>query len=64
MVNKNEISSSHPKLSRIFKWYKKDFKVEGEKDLIAYINLYSTVKIEPDATVDFKEYDWDLNESK
>lgn len=62
--NKNEITKNNPKLSRIFKWYKKDFKVNGEKNLIAYINQYSTMKIAPNTTLDFKEYDWDLNEKK
>ena len=61
---KNDISNSSPKLSKIFKWYKKDFTVNGKKDLIAYINQYSTVKINSDATVGFKEYNWSLNEKK
>lgn len=60
--NKNELSQTNPKLSHIFKWYKKDFKVNGEKDLIAYINKYAKTKINPDATIDFLEYNWSLNE--
>jgi len=61
---KNEISEDNIKISKIFKWYKKDFKVNGQKDLIAYINQYSTTKIGPNAKVEFKEYNWDLNEKK
>ena len=61
---KNEIKEDHVNLSKIFKWYKKDFKVNGQKDLIGYINQYSTIKVDPDAKVAFKEYNWDLNEMK
>ena len=60
--DKNEISSNNPKLSKIFKWYKKDFKVNGEKDLIGFINKYSKIKIKSDASLDYKEYNWNLNE--
>ncbi len=60
--NKNDISSDNPKLSRIFKWYKNDFVFEGEEDLIVFINQYSTIKIEMKADIDYKDYNWDLNE--
>ena len=61
---KNELSEKKIRISKIFKWYKKDFKVNGQKDLIAYINQYSTVQINSDAKIDFNEYNWDLNEKK
>jgi hypothetical protein len=61
---KNEINEDHIKLSKIFKWYKKDYKLNGQKDLIAYVNQYSTVKINPNTKIEFKEYNWDLNEMK
>jgi len=36
--NKNDISASNPKLSKIFKWFKKDFKIGGRNNLIGFIN--------------------------
>jgi len=62
--NKNEISIRNTKLSKIFKWYKKDFKVSGESNVIQFINQYSNVKIETDATIDYLDYNWNLNEKK
>lgn len=62
--NKNDISANNPKLSKIFDFYTGDFKVNGKKDLIAYINQYSTIKINPKAKYTFKEYDWSLNVQK
>jgi len=59
--NKNEISSTNPKLSKIFKWYKKDFNVD-EGNLISFINKYSNTKINTDADIDYKDYNWNLNE--
>jgi hypothetical protein len=62
--DKNEINASIPRLSSIFDWYKKDFVVNGEVDVIGYINSYSNTKIDPSASVDFKNYDWNLNEKQ
>jgi hypothetical protein len=55
----NTISSNKLELSRIFKWYKGDFK-NGE--LIQFIDPYTEVKIDPKAKISYKEYDWSLNE--
>ena len=60
--DKNEISASILKLSSIFDWYKNDFTENGS--LIEYINQYSEVKINSNAQVDYKNYDWNLNEAK
>lgn len=62
--DKNDISANTPKFSKIFDFYTGDFKVDGKKDLIAYINQYSNIKINPNAKYGFKEYDWSLNEQK
>jgi len=59
--NKNETHPTDPKLSKIFKWYKKDFKVNGEPDVIAFINQYSNIKIDKDANIDYLDYNWNLN---
>ncbi|MCK7589014.1 DUF547 domain-containing protein [Subsaxibacter sp. CAU 1640] len=60
--DKNEISENNPKLSKIFDFYTGDFKVNGKKNLIAYINKYSNTKINPNTKYTFLEYDWSLNE--
>ena len=53
----NEIGADVVKLSKIFEWYKVDF-----GDLIEYINKYSTVKVNQDATIEFVDYNWALNQ--
>jgi len=62
--DKNEINPSNPKISSIFKFYPKDFEVDGETDIAGYINKYSKTKIDAGATLSYKEYDWSLNEQK
>lgn len=62
--DKNDISANNPKVSAIFDWYAKDFTVNGKKDVIAYINQFSETKINPGATLSYKNYNWDLNEQK
>jgi len=60
--DKNEISENSAKLSSIFDWYKKDFKENGT--VVDYINQYADTKINTGASISYKEYDWNLNESK
>lgn len=60
--DKNDISAQNPKLSKIFSFYTGDFKVDGKKDLIGYINQYSKTKINANAKYTFKDYNWNLNE--
>lgn len=62
--DKNDISPSNPKLSSIFDWYQKDFKVDGKQDVIGFINQYAKTKINPGATITYKEYNWSLNEQE
>jgi hypothetical protein len=62
--NKNDISSTNVNLSKIFKWYKKDFILNGKKDLIGYINQYRNTKIASDAIIDYLDYNWNLNEKE
>ncbi|MEL6812012.1 MAG: DUF547 domain-containing protein [Bacteroidota bacterium] len=59
---KNEISANNPKLSSIFDWYRKDYTVNGEQDVVAYINQYSNTKISQGSPLNYKEYNWNLNE--
>lgn len=60
--SKNELDKNNPKLSSIFKFYPKDFKVNNEQDIIGYINKYSTVQIKTTAPIQYLEYNWGLNE--
>ena len=62
--SKNEISTNHLKLSKIFDWYQKDFIIQGNNNVIGFVNayLFKKIKISPDATIEYFEYDWNLNE--
>ncbi|MEN8927666.1 MAG: DUF547 domain-containing protein [Flavobacteriales bacterium] len=59
-TNENSISADKIELSKIFDWYKEDFGGDNAK-LIEFLNKYSATKINPDAEVRFKDYNWDLN---
>lgn len=60
---KNEIkSSSKASLSKLFSWYRGDF--TKKTSLVEYINQYADIKLDKRADIDFKDYDWALNEQK
>jgi len=59
-TSKNSISESKITISKIFKWFKSDFP-KGDA-FINYLNKYSTVKIFPDININYKTYNWSLNE--
>lgn len=48
-------------ISKIFEWYADDFKENGGS-VIKFLNEYGNVTIEEDAKIEYKEYNWDLNE--
>ena len=56
---KNEITADKVIVSKIFDWYKDDF---NKGDLIKFLNTYSEVEINPTATIEYKDYDWSLND--
>lgn len=58
--NRNEISENSIKISKIFQWFSKDFKQDG--DLINFLNNYSAITISAKANKSFKDYNWNLNE--
>lgn len=58
---RNKIATEKPQLSMLFKWYEMDFSKNGSS-VIAFINRYSTVKINQKAKISYLEYDWGLNE--
>lgn len=49
-------------LSKIFDWYKDDFKADG--GALAFINKRRSSQIPTDAKITYQEYDWGLNEAK
>ena len=49
-------------LSKIFDWYKDDFKADG--GALAFINKRRTPPIPADAKIGYQDYDWNLNEAK
>lgn len=60
--DKNDMSASNPKVSSIFDWYKKDYKINGKQDVIGFINQYSRIKISSNSTLTYLDYNWNLNE--
>lgn len=59
-TTKNEISSNAIKVSKIFSWFKGDFTKNGT--LIAFLNQYAPLSIDPKAKISYMDYDWALNE--
>lgn len=57
---KNKIEQDQVVISKIFKWFTGDFTQNG--DIIDYLNKYSHTKIDEDADIDYKEYNWELND--
>ena len=61
-TSKNKISTSKTQLSKIFKWFKKDFTKDGSlKDFIAQ---YAPASFNKNAKISFLKYDWRLNNKK
>lgn len=58
--SRNTITAHTLELSKIFQWFSKDFKQNG--NLIDFLNIYSNVKIAANAKKRFKDYNWSLNE--
>lgn len=54
--NYNVINSKKVEVSKIFDWYGKDF-----GDLRTYLNKYSNTQISSGTSINFKSYNWDLN---
>ena len=57
---RNRISAEKAALSRIFKWYRKDFTTR-ETSLIQYLNPYLPDPIPENTPVQYLPYDWSLN---
>lgn len=61
--DKNEFKNSKKAtLSNIFNWYGGDFNNRGT--LIDFINQYAPIKLESNARIDWKDYNWALNDQQ
>ena len=58
-TKRNEIKENSLKISKIFKWFDKDFEQNGS--LIDFLNTYTDVTISAKAKISYKDYNWDLN---
>ena len=56
---KNTIANDRIEISKIFSWFSGDFEKNGT--LIQFLNQYSNVVINEDASITYKNYDWGLN---
>lgn len=57
---RNTITEHDLSLSQIFNWFSGDF-TKGS-NLIEFLNQYSNIKINEQASIEFRDYDWSLNE--
>lgn len=59
-TSKNNINKNNIKISAIFDWFKEDFMKTAS--LIEYLNNYSKIKINKNASINYLPYNWSLNE--
>jgi len=59
-TSKNKLSEDRIQLSKVFKWFKKDFENSGS--VIDFLNLYTDIKISSKAKKSFMDYNWNLND--
>ncbi|GAA3520966.1 DUF547 domain-containing protein [Aquimarina addita] len=58
---RNKITNDTVEASKIFLWYKKDFKINGG-DVADFINKYADIKIDKQSKKGYMDYNWSLNE--
>jgi len=61
--SRNALSGGKARLSKIFKWYRKDF-TSGDTSLIEYINPYLPHPLPAKTPVSYLPYNWSLNEKR
>ncbi len=59
---RNEVTSQSAELSKLFKWWQADFTRHGT--LREYINRFALEPLDEGGEIDYKEYDWSLNDTK
>ena len=60
-ASRNNISENSLKISKIFKWFTKDFK-QNNGSLATFINTYTDIEIAKNAKISYNDYNWNLNE--
>lgn len=61
-ASKNKFYSADKiKVSKLFDWFKGDFK-DAAPTVIDFINKYAPIQVNKNATVEFMDYDWNLND--
>lgn len=60
-AEKNKIATDKATLSKLMKWYSGDFK-DAAPDIITYVNRYSKTQMASNATIEYMDYSWKLNE--
>ena len=60
---RNKISADGLELSKIFKWYKRDF-ADGDQELVEFLNRYLATPLDTKIKISYLPYDWNLNEIK
>ncbi len=56
---RNKISKDRIVISKIFRWFTKDFTQDGT--LIEFLNQWAEPTINEDAEIDYMDYNWQLN---
>lgn len=59
-TKRNILKTDTVQISEIFKWFQEDFVQQGS--LIDFLNQYAEIKIASNATVQYLDYNWNLNE--
>ena len=59
-VRNQIVSPKKAKLSKIFSWFGGDFK-KTSPSVVAFINQYSTIRLDASAEIEYLTYDWGLN---
>jgi hypothetical protein len=58
--SKNTFGTNRAEISKIFKWFSKDFKTSG--GVLNFIKAYKSTGITKSSQLYYKNYSWDLNE--
>ena len=58
--SKNTISQDRLEISKLFQWFKPDFKQSG--GVLQFISSYTDIAISSKAVIRYNKYDWGLNE--
>lgn len=60
-AHRNKLNTNRVQVSQIFNWFQLDFTKKGS--LIDYLNRFSKVRIDSNASIDYLTYNWNLNDN-